>query len=78
MDYQPPRSDEEMAAVRLGPADVLDGPITLAEYDPTWPQLYAQEADRIRAALGDRALLIEHVGSTSVPGLAGSRGSTSS
>jgi GrpB-like predicted nucleotidyltransferase (UPF0157 family) len=71
MDYQPPRSDEEMAAVRLGPADVLDGPITLAEYDPTWPQLYAQEADRMRAALGDRALLIEHVGSTSVPGLAG-------
>jgi GrpB-like predicted nucleotidyltransferase (UPF0157 family) len=59
-----------MAAVRLGPADVLDGPITLAEYDPTWPQLYAQQADRIRAALGDRALLIEHVGSTSVPGLA--------
>jgi GrpB-like predicted nucleotidyltransferase (UPF0157 family) len=59
-----------MAAVRIGPADVLDGPITLAEYDPAWPELYAQEAERIRAALGDRALLIEHVGSTSVPGLA--------
>jgi GrpB-like predicted nucleotidyltransferase (UPF0157 family) len=70
MAHLSPRSDEEMAAVRIGPADVLDGPITLAEYDPTWPQLYAQEADRIRAALGDRALLIEHVGSTSVPGLA--------
>jgi GrpB-like predicted nucleotidyltransferase (UPF0157 family) len=70
MAYLSPRSDEEMAAVRIGPADVLDGPITLAEYDPTWPQLYAQEADRIRAALGDRALLIQHVGSTSVPGLA--------
>jgi GrpB-like predicted nucleotidyltransferase (UPF0157 family) len=70
MDYQPPRSDDEIAAVRIGPAEVLDGPIKLAEYDPAWPELYAHEADRIRAALGDRALLIEHVGSTSVPGLA--------
>jgi GrpB-like predicted nucleotidyltransferase (UPF0157 family) len=49
---------------------VLDGPITLVEYDPVWPELYAQEAGRIAAALGDRALLVEHVGSTSVPGLA--------
>jgi GrpB-like predicted nucleotidyltransferase (UPF0157 family) len=70
MEYQRPRSDEEIAAVRIGPPDVLGGPITLAEYDPAWPELYAQEADRIRAALGDRVLLIAHVGSTSVPGLA--------
>jgi GrpB-like predicted nucleotidyltransferase (UPF0157 family) len=70
MDYEPPRSDEEIAAVRIGPVDVLDGPITLGEYDPAWPELYAKEADCIRAALGDRALLIEHVGSTAVPGLA--------
>ncbi len=47
-----------------------DAPITLAEYDPDWPRLFAREAARIRAALGDRALRIEHVGSTSVPGLA--------
>src|SRR5206468_803127 len=32
--------------------------------------LYQREAARIRGALGDRALLIEHVGSTAVPGLA--------
>ncbi|WP_224241592.1 LamG-like jellyroll fold domain-containing protein [Hyalangium gracile] len=31
--------------------------------------LFAREAARIRAALGDRALMIEHAGSTSVPGL---------
>jgi len=70
MEYQPPRSDEEIAAVRIGPPGVLEGPIRLVEYDPVWPELYAQEAGRIGAALGDRALLIEHVGSTSVPGLA--------
>ena len=42
----------------------------LVAYDPAWPRLFAREADRIRAALGDRVLLLEHVGSTSVPGLA--------
>jgi GrpB-like predicted nucleotidyltransferase (UPF0157 family) len=56
--------------VRIRPPDVLDGPITLVEYDPAWPRLYQREAARIHAALGKRALLIEHVGSTAVPGLA--------
>ena len=46
-----------------------NAPIELAEYDPAWPALYEREAKRIRAALGARALLVEHVGSTSVPGL---------
>jgi len=46
------------------------GRIELAEYDPTWPRTYAREARRIRDALGDRLLRIEHVGSTSVPVLA--------
>lgn len=64
------RSDGEVAAIRIGPPDVLDGPITLAEYDPAWPQRFAREAARIGAALAGRALLIEHVGSTAVPGLA--------
>ena len=45
-------------------------PIRLADYDPRWPRLYEREALRIRRALGRRALLVEHVGSTSVPGLA--------
>ena len=44
--------------------------IVLAEPDPAWPARFAREAERIRAALGRRALAIEHVGSTSVPGLA--------
>ena len=55
--------------MRVGPLDVLDGPILLVDYDPAWPALYEREAGRIVGALGDRVLLIEHVGSTAVPGL---------
>ena len=44
--------------------------IVIADYDPAWPERFAQERERILAALGDRALRIEHIGSTSVPGLA--------
>lgn len=65
----PPRRDDEIAAARIGPPDVLEGPIVLVEYDAAWPELYRREATRIRSALGDRALLVEHVGSTAVPGL---------
>jgi GrpB-like predicted nucleotidyltransferase (UPF0157 family) len=54
----------------LTPPVRVDGPITLAEADPAWPERFAGEEERIRAALGARALQIEHVGSTSVPGLA--------
>jgi GrpB-like predicted nucleotidyltransferase (UPF0157 family) len=63
-------TDEEIMAARVVPAPVLDGPILLAEYDPAWPDLFAREAARIREALGERVRLLEHVGSTSVPGLA--------
>lgn len=63
------RSDEELAAVRIGPPEVLNSHIYLAPYDAGWPRLFEREATRISAALGERALLIEHVGSTSIPGL---------
>lgn len=44
--------------------------LVLADYDPQWPNAYAEQERRIRAALGPAAVLIEHIGSTSVPGLA--------
>ncbi|EMD6370573.1 GrpB family protein [Morganella morganii] len=44
--------------------------ITVSEYDPVWPAVYVQEKQRILDVLGDKALHIEHVGSTAVPGLA--------
>jgi GrpB-like predicted nucleotidyltransferase (UPF0157 family) len=43
--------------------------IEVAAYDPGWPVLFEELAGRIRGALGDAALVIEHVGSTAVPGL---------
>jgi GrpB-like predicted nucleotidyltransferase (UPF0157 family) len=66
----PESRDEYMSVVTVGPRRRVDGPIHLADYDPAWPALYAREADRVRGALGERVLLLEHVGSTSVPDLA--------
>lgn len=67
----PPRvSDEELQAVTVGERVPHDAPVTLADYDPAWPALFEREARRIRAALGDTVVRLEHTGSTSVPGLA--------
>ena len=44
--------------------------LVLADYDPRWPEAYAEHERRIRAALGPAAVQIEHIGSTSVTGLA--------
>jgi GrpB-like predicted nucleotidyltransferase (UPF0157 family) len=44
--------------------------IVLREHDPAWAQRFAIERQKIHAALGDRALVVEHIGSTSVVGLA--------
>jgi GrpB-like predicted nucleotidyltransferase (UPF0157 family) len=44
--------------------------IEVVDPDPAWPDQFALLAARIRTALGSRALVVEHVGSTSVPGLA--------
>ena len=43
--------------------------VVIADYDPEWPQWFERAAERIRAALGDKVLELDHVGSTSVPGL---------
>ncbi len=43
--------------------------VELVPYDPDWPAQYEAERARIKAALGDLALEIHHIGSTAVPGL---------
>jgi GrpB-like predicted nucleotidyltransferase (UPF0157 family) len=63
-------TEEQLRAATVGELRVHGGPIQLADYDPAWPKLFAREARRITAALGDKVLRIEHVGSTAVPGLA--------
>ena len=52
------------------PPSAHQGPIHLAPPDARWPSQYAEAAARIRQALGPVAVVVEHVGSTSVPGLA--------
>ena len=44
--------------------------IVVANYDTAWPACFRREAEKIRAALDETALAVEHIGSTSVPGLA--------
>jgi GrpB-like predicted nucleotidyltransferase (UPF0157 family) len=65
-----PMTDEQIIAATVGERRIHGGPVHLAEYDPSWPEAFARHEARIAAALGERAVLIEHVGSTSVPGLA--------
>jgi GrpB-like predicted nucleotidyltransferase (UPF0157 family) len=65
-----PETDEEMAAIRVsGTVTPWNSTIPLFDYDPAWPAQFEGEAARIRAALGEGALVLEHVGSTSIPGM---------
>jgi GrpB-like predicted nucleotidyltransferase (UPF0157 family) len=61
--------DEQLRAITIGERRPHNAPIELVEYNPEWPSMFAREAVRVRAALGRRVLMLEHVGSTSVPGL---------
>ena len=65
-----PMTEEQIRAAHVGVLTPLAQPIQIAGYDPKWPHLFEREAARLRAILTDRILLVEHVGSTSVPGLA--------
>ena len=45
--------------------------VVIVDYDPRWPDLFTQEAERVKAVLGEEQVTaIEHFGSTAVPGLA--------
>jgi GrpB-like predicted nucleotidyltransferase (UPF0157 family) len=61
--------DEKLRKLWVVEPPALQAPIELREYDPAWPQLYGQEAARIRSILDERVVRLEHAGSTSVPGL---------
>jgi GrpB-like predicted nucleotidyltransferase (UPF0157 family) len=69
-DERQPMTDAEIRASTVGEPTLLAAPIQIVDYDPAWPRLFERAAQRIRAALGVRAILIEHAGSTSVPELA--------
>ncbi|MFD5118193.1 GrpB family protein [Streptomyces sp. NPDC058385] len=46
------------------------GPVRVADHRPQWPPEFEQVARQSRAAMGEVALDIDHMGSTAVPGLA--------
>jgi GrpB-like predicted nucleotidyltransferase (UPF0157 family) len=45
-------------------------PVEIMPYDAVWPAMFARWGEGLRATLGDAAVRIDHIGSTSVPGLA--------
>jgi GrpB-like predicted nucleotidyltransferase (UPF0157 family) len=51
------------------PPNPAQDTITIADYDPAWPQIYAAERAPILAVAGPRLLALEHIGSTAIPGL---------
>jgi GrpB-like predicted nucleotidyltransferase (UPF0157 family) len=61
---------DELAATILTRTDSDREPIVIAEHDPAWPALFERLAAPLRAAVADLGGVVEHVGSTAVPGLA--------
>ena len=71
MSDKPPETDAELAAIHVnGPSPPHNATVSLAPYDVAWPVQYDAEAAKVRAALGAGARVLEHVGSTSIPGMA--------
>jgi GrpB-like predicted nucleotidyltransferase (UPF0157 family) len=65
----PPDRAAELDAILIGGRERAPR-IVIVDYDPAWPARFASERRAVTGALGALALRIEHVGSTSVPGLA--------
>jgi GrpB-like predicted nucleotidyltransferase (UPF0157 family) len=60
--------DRELDEVLIGGRERRE--ITIVECDVSWPARFEAEHARVRGALGARAIRVEHIGSTAVPGLA--------
>ena len=60
---------EYLKKVTIGIPKKHNATIYLSEYDPNWPLVYKQLSKEIQSVLQEKVILIEHVGSTSVPGL---------
>jgi GrpB-like predicted nucleotidyltransferase (UPF0157 family) len=60
--------EERLREVIIG--EIEPQSIVIVDYDPSWPERFRREEAKIRTSLGEAALSVEHIGSTSVPGLA--------
>ncbi len=68
--FDPP-SEEEIAAarVKIGVWTPTTQQVEVVPPDPRWPEAYDVVRRQVADALGERVLEVQHVGSTSVPGL---------
>ncbi|HET9091417.1 MAG TPA: GrpB family protein [Acidimicrobiales bacterium] len=66
MDAPPPLAEHLAEVLVDGPTPVF---VEVVDYDPAWPAHYERYSRHLAEALGDRVLVMEHIGSTSVPGL---------
>jgi GrpB-like predicted nucleotidyltransferase (UPF0157 family) len=62
--------EEQILAATVGEPPPTYREVVLTEYDAEWPRWFERAEKQIRAALGYAVLQLDHVGSTSVPGLA--------
>ena len=56
-------------AANLSAGRVVRPPVRLVPADPAWPDQTARIIARLKAACGPKALRVDHIGSTAVPGL---------
>jgi GrpB-like predicted nucleotidyltransferase (UPF0157 family) len=61
--------DESIRAAVVGDLRPYAVKVVVEDYDPRWPSWFEQDRSAIAGALGEKALRVEHTGSTSVPGL---------
>ena len=64
-----PLTEDQIVAATVGKRQPFNSTVYLAPCDPAWPSLFNRLKKQIREALGDKILLLAHVGSTAVPGL---------
>jgi GrpB-like predicted nucleotidyltransferase (UPF0157 family) len=61
-----PRGTQDLEATTIRSVSEIE----IVGYDPSWPDAFLDVAGRLRTTVGDDAARIDHIGSTSVPGLA--------
>ena len=66
----PDHTPEQTVDAILALTPSQQAPITVSDYDQSWPERFAELAAPVRAAVHDLGASVEHVGSTAVAGLA--------
>jgi GrpB-like predicted nucleotidyltransferase (UPF0157 family) len=61
---------DETVDTILAQTSSVRSPLVVADYDNAWPTLFEEISRPIRHVVGELGAVVEHVGSTAVPGLA--------